>query len=82
VVFAASDLMSQQMAARSGLGAVVLPTTVGDGDPALRRLTVDSEGPARDLWLTVYPDLRRSPSVKAVMDFLVECVHSEPRLRT
>ncbi|WP_341964096.1 LysR family transcriptional regulator [Pseudomonas sp. RC10] len=82
VVFAASDLMSQQVAARSGLGAVVLPTTVGDGDPALRRLTVDSEGPARDLWLTVYPDLRRSPSVKAVMDFLVECVHSEPRLRT
>ncbi|TDV72257.1 LysR family transcriptional regulator [Pseudomonas sp. LP_7_YM] len=81
VVFAASDLMSQQMAARSGVGAVVLPTTVGDNDPALQRLPVDSEPPARDLWLTVYPDLRRSPSVKAVMDFLVDCVEREPRLR-
>jgi DNA-binding transcriptional LysR family regulator len=81
VVFSASDLSSQQMAARFGVGAVVLPTTVGDNDTALRRLPVDSEAPARDIWLTVYPDLRRSPSVKAVMDFLVECVHQEPRLR-
>ncbi|WP_296257208.1 MULTISPECIES: LysR family transcriptional regulator [unclassified Pseudomonas] len=81
VVFAASDLMSQQMAARSGAGAVVLPTTVGDKDPLLQRLPVDSEAPTRDLWLTVYPDLRRSPSVKAVMDFLVDCVEREPRLQ-
>lgn len=81
VVFAASDLMSQQMAARAGVGAVVLPTTVGDKDPVLKRLPVDSEPPARDLWLTVYPDLRRSPSVKAVMNFLVDCVEREPRLR-
>ncbi|NWA29042.1 LysR family transcriptional regulator [Pseudomonas gingeri] len=80
VVFSASDLMSQQMAARFGVGAVVLPTTLGDNDPALRRLSVDSEAPVRDLWLTVYPDLRRSPSVKVVMDFLVECVQQEPRL--
>jgi len=72
--------MSQQMAARFGVGAVVLPTTVGDNDPALQRLSVDSEAPTRDLWLTVYPDLRRSPSIKAVMDFLVECVQQEPRL--
>lgn len=82
VVFAAGDLMSQQMAARSGVGAVVLPTTVGDNDPALQRLLVDSQAPARDLWLTVYPDLRRSPSVKAVMDFLVACVEREARLRS
>ncbi|WP_256346704.1 LysR substrate-binding domain-containing protein [Pseudomonas gingeri] len=81
VVFSASDLASQQMAARCGAGAVVLPTTVGDNDPGLQRLPVDSDGPVRDLWLTVYPDLRRSPSVKAVLDFLVECVRQEPRLR-
>ena len=80
VVFSASDLASQQMAARFGVGAVVLPTTVGDNDPALKQLPVDSDCPVRDLWLAVYPDLRRSPSVKAVMDFLVDCVQQEPRL--
>lgn len=80
VVFSASDLTTQQMAARTGVGAVVLPTTVGENDPALIRLNVDSEAPVRDLWMTVYPDLRRSPSVKVVMDFLVECVDQEPHL--
>lgn len=81
VVFAASDLAAQQMAARSGLGAVVLPTIVGDSDALLQRLAVAGEAPCRDLWLAVFPDLRRSPAVKAVMDFLVECVQQEPRLR-
>lgn len=81
VVFAASDLPAQQMAARSGLGAVVLPTIVGDGDALLQRLAVEGEAPSRDLWMAVFPDLRRSPAVKAVMDFLVECVQQEPRLR-
>ncbi|CAB3631911.1 MAG: LysR family transcriptional regulator [Achromobacter sp.] len=81
VVFAASDLAAQQMAARSGLGAVVLPTIVGDSDAMLQRLAVEGEAPSRDLWLAVFPDLRRSPAVKAVMDFLVECVQQEPRLR-
>jgi DNA-binding transcriptional LysR family regulator len=81
VVFCAGDIPSQQMAARFGVGAVVLPTLVGDNDPALQRLPVDSEAPVRDIWLTAYPDLRRSPSVKAVMDFLVECVQQEPLLR-
>lgn len=82
VVFSASDLASQQMAARFGVGAVVLPTTVGDNDDGLQRLLVDSEPPTRDIWMAVYPDLRRSPSVKAVMEFLVECIQQEPRLRS
>lgn len=81
VVFSVSDLASQQMAARFGAGAVVLPTIVGDNDPALHHLSIDSEAPVRDIWLTVYPDLRRSPSVKAVMEFLVDCVQNEPHLR-
>ncbi len=81
VVLAASDLAAQQMAARSGLSAVVLPTIVGDSDAMLQRLAVEGEAPSRDLWLAVFPDLRRSPAVKAVMDFLVECVQQEPRLR-
>lgn len=81
VVFSASDLASQQTAARFGVGAVVLPTTVGDSDSMLQRLPTESEPPVRDIWLTVYPDLRRSASVKAVMEFLVDCIQKEPRLR-
>ncbi|NCE86621.1 LysR family transcriptional regulator [Pseudomonas sp. Q1] len=81
VVFAASELITQQMAARARVGAVVLPTLVGDHDPLLVRLPTASEGPVRDIWLTVYPDMRRSPSVKGVMEFLVTCIEDEPQLR-
>ncbi|KAB0563701.1 LysR family transcriptional regulator [Pseudomonas palleroniana] len=81
VVFAASELITQQMAARARVGAVVLPTLVGDHDPLLVRLPTASEGPVRDIWLTVYPDMRRSPSVKVVMEFLVTCIEDEPQLR-
>lgn len=81
IVFAASDLITQQMAARAHVGAVVLPTLVGDHDPLLARLPTVSDGPMRDIWLTVYPDIRRSPSVKVVMEFLVACIEGEAQLR-
>lgn len=81
VAFAASDLITQQMAARAQVGAVVLPTLVGDHDPLLVRLPTATEGPLRDIWLTVYPDMRRSPLVKVVMEFLVACIEGEPQLR-
>lgn len=81
IAFAASDLSTQQMAARSAMGAVVLPTLVGDHDPLLVRLPTATEGPLRDIWLTVYPDMRRSPLVKVVMEFLVDCLESQAQLR-
>lgn len=80
IVFAASDLASQQAVARAGVGAVVLPTMIGERDASLLRLPAEPDGPTRDIWLAVYPDLRRSPAVKAVMDFLVACIQAEPLL--
>ncbi|HEY8262437.1 MAG TPA: LysR family transcriptional regulator [Methylosinus sp.] len=82
VAFEANDLFAQQAAARAGVGVAVLPTFMGEDDPALVRLPVDPEPPERDLWLIAYPDLRRSPAVRAVMEFLVDCVRREPRLRS
>ncbi|TSD77690.1 LysR family transcriptional regulator [Pseudomonas sp. KBS0710] len=81
IVFAASELITQQMAARAQVGAVVLPTLVGDADPLLTRLPTPIDGPVRDIWLTVYPDMRRSPLVKVVMEFLVECIEAQAQLR-
>lgn len=74
LVFQASDLFAQQEAARAGLGAVVLPTIIGDADSGLVRLPVPLAPPTRDLWLAVYPDLRKSVSVAEVMDFIVGVV--------
>jgi DNA-binding transcriptional LysR family regulator len=74
IVFQASDLFGQQAAARTGLGAAVLPRFMGDADAALVRLPVDRPPPTRAIWLATYPDLRRSPAIRAVLDFLARVI--------
>jgi DNA-binding transcriptional LysR family regulator len=74
IAFRASDLFSQAQAARAGLGAVVLPRFVGDGDPALVELSVETPPPTQDFWLLVYPDVRRAPATRAVTTFLAETI--------
>ncbi|MBN3789109.1 LysR family transcriptional regulator [Burkholderia sp. Ac-20353] len=69
-----SDITTQQAAARTGIGVAGLPVFMGDNDPALQRLPFDGEPFYRDIWLVVHPDLRHSPLIRAVIDFIVEVV--------
>lgn len=59
-------------AARSGVGLVALPMIVADGEQGL----VLVYGPVRDLttnfYLLIHRDLRRTPRIRALFDFLVE----------
>jgi DNA-binding transcriptional LysR family regulator len=80
IVFEASDTQSLQMAARSGAGVAVLPTNVGERDPALTRLPDPDAPPDTDLWLVTWPDLRRNPTVLTVMTFLASCIREDPLL--
>ncbi|MBA8880622.1 LysR family transcriptional regulator [Phyllobacterium myrsinacearum] len=81
IIFQASDLFGQQEAARAGLGAAVLPCFMGDGDSMLVRLPVDKPPPVRDLWLTAYPDVSRSPAMRTVMTFLADIIGRECPIR-
>ncbi|MCJ2123865.1 LysR family transcriptional regulator [Methylobacterium sp. J-077] len=74
IVFQASDLFGQQEAARAGLGAVVLPRFLGDGDAALIRLPAEPKPPPRDVWLATYPDLKRAPVIRAALAFLAQVI--------
>lgn len=65
-----NDVVTQAQAARAGIGAALLPCFLGDGDPGLARLEVDPP-PSRPLWMSVHADVRRSLTVRAVMDHLV-----------
>jgi DNA-binding transcriptional LysR family regulator len=56
-------------AALSGTGVTLLPCYIGDLEPTLRRLPMPNE-PTRAVWLTVHKDLRRSPVIRAMLDFL------------
>jgi DNA-binding transcriptional LysR family regulator len=66
-----NDVATQAQAARAAIGAALLPCFVGDGDAGLFRLDVDPP-PSRPLWMSVHADVRRSPTVRAVMDHLVQ----------
>lgn len=56
-------------AAKAGLGLALLPCYLGDAEPTLRCLRV-VPGLGQEMWLLTHRDLRRTPRVRAVMDFL------------
>lgn len=67
-----NDVASQHAAARSGVGLAVLPTLIADRDSMLVQVNAVDGPSARDLWLSVHADLRRSPAVRATMDHLID----------
>ena len=64
--------------ARAGVGVAGLPYFLGDKDRDLVRIHDHVPSFARDIWLVVHRDLRKTPMVRAVMDF-VAAVISENR---
>lgn len=76
VVLRTNDLETQVAAARSGLGVAALPHYLGDSDPGLKRFAVAQKPLSRDVWLAVHRDLRQVPAVRAVMEFLANCLKS------
>jgi DNA-binding transcriptional LysR family regulator len=77
IVLRTNDLENQVAAARTGVGLAVLPHFVGDPDPRLKRHDVTPAPPGRDVWLLVHRDLRHSPLVRAVMEFLTDCIKAQ-----
>lgn len=74
IVLRTNDLENQAAAARTGIGLAVLPHFLGDSDPRLKRYDVTPTPPKRDVWLLVHRDLRATPSVRATMEFLTDCI--------
>ena len=61
-------------AVRAGAGCSLLPCLVGDHDPAFHRAEVSHKPLSMPLWITYHEDLRRSPRIKAVADFLATLI--------
>jgi DNA-binding transcriptional LysR family regulator len=57
-------------AAHAGAGVAVLPTAIGDADPALRRVEPGHLACRRELWIVYHRDLRASRLITAVKTFL------------
>ena len=72
IAFRSNDLSLQCAAVRAGLGAAALPVFLGERC-GFKRILADQQA-GRDIWLTYHEDLRSSPRVAAVTQFLIECL--------
>ncbi|EIC86193.1 LysR family transcriptional regulator [Serratia sp. M24T3] len=73
IVAEVSDIISQYEAAKTGIGIAGLPCFIGDAENELQRVTDISEAIpfSREIWILVHEDLRNTPQIRAVMDFLI-----------
>ena len=72
------DMLVIAAMARAGLGLVVLPCYMGDTDPGLRRVVPEpADEHIMDLWVLSHPDLRRTARVRALTEFIADCVSSD-----
>ena len=67
-----ASAMGMMSAIRSGLGIAVLPCIVADADSDLVQCVPPKDGHERSMWLVTHERVRRSPRVRAVIDFLYE----------
>jgi DNA-binding transcriptional LysR family regulator len=72
LVLRTNDLESQLAAVRAGVGVAMLPSFLANRQPDLVRVAQRARPITREVWLVVHDDLRAAPSVRAVMDFLVD----------
>src|SRR5260221_3438879 len=73
IVFRSNNLETQWAAARAGMGIAALPSFLGNKSKDLQPVKGSQKTLERDVWLAVHHDLRRSPAIRAVMDFVVSC---------
>ena len=73
VAFRCNSTASLVAAARAGVGVAVLPCFVADADREL--VALDGPEPVHhELWMLVHHDLRRTPRVRAVLEWVDELV--------
>jgi DNA-binding transcriptional LysR family regulator len=67
----------QIAAARAGFGIALLPYFLAAGDPDLVEVRLKEPPPARELWLLTRSDVRRTPQLRLVADFLADAFRRE-----
>jgi DNA-binding transcriptional LysR family regulator len=65
-----NNISEHLIAVRAGVGVAGLPCFLADREPDLVQIDQDVPSFVRDIWLVVHRDLRKTPAVRAVMDFV------------
>ena len=75
--FRATNILAQYAATLSGVGLGILQLYQASQDPALVRVLPDEAEETLSYWMSVHPDSRNLPNVRAVMDFLIEIIREK-----
>lgn len=78
-VFVSPVSSALREAALGGAGLAILPCYLGDSDVRLRQVAMP-DPPSETLWMTVHRDLRKTPRVRAVLDFLAATMKADAAL--
>ena len=69
IVYRANSLINQFCAAREGMGLVVLPCYLADGEPKLMRMLPQPVAELeRELWIVTHEDLKNTARIRAFLD--------------
>jgi DNA-binding transcriptional LysR family regulator len=70
LVYKANTVLGLAAAVEAGIGIGHLPCFIGDQNRALMRLSPPEPDFSAGLWLLTHPDLRKSPRIRAFLDFM------------
>lgn len=77
LVIRSNDITGLFNAVRAGLGVAVLSGYMAELAPELVCIAHGDPELRRELWMVVHADVRRSPSVRAVMDTIIDIVERD-----
>lgn len=80
VAFRANNQIAQAIAARAGVGVAMLPHYIGRQDPALRLCRLEPVMPAREIWILTRRQDRQNPTIRTVVDHLLQVFADERAL--
>ncbi|MBT0724881.1 LysR family transcriptional regulator [Rosenbergiella sp. S61] len=75
IVCSLSDITSQIEAVKTGVGIGSIPRFIGDDDSKLVRLACSEDVYSPEVWLAVHADMRTSPVLRIVLNFLTETIN-------
>lgn len=78
--FRATNILAQYEAVAGGVGIGIIPVYQAGQDSNLVRVLPKKVEEMRTYWLSVHPDSRSLPNIRAVIDFLVEIVREKRAL--